>query len=285
MVIAIEDDFDLDKIIGCGQCFRPRRLADGRYLFLTGRHCLHLVPLADGRLRADCTPRAWQEVWAPYFDLGRDYAAIRRAIPPADTFLRAAAAEGAGIRILRQNAWEMLVTFILSQRKSIPAIRTAVEQLCTRFGRPLTGHGAGEFAFPAPAALAAASPEALAACGLGYRVPYVQDAARQVRTGALNLAALAAADDETLLAALLGVHGVGRKVASCVGLFAYGRCACAPVDVWIERIIARQYGGQNPFCAFGENAGVLQQYLFYHALQAKSTLRPAAPAPAERGRV
>lgn len=270
MVIAIEDDFDLDKIIGCGQCFRARRLADGRYLFLTGRHCLHLVPLADGRLRTDCTPRAWQDVWAPYFDLGRDYAAIRRAIPPADAFLRAAAAEGAGIRILRQDAWEMLVTFILSQRKSIPAIRGCVEQLCRAFGEPLAG---GLFAFPAPERLAQAAPEALRACSLGYRADYVRDAAERVSLGALDLAALETADDETLMAALLSVRGVGVKVANCTALFAYGRASCAPVDVWIRRIIDRRCGGENPFCRFGGCAGILQQYCFYYALQEKQALR------------
>jgi N-glycosylase/DNA lyase len=270
MRITIHDDFDLDKIIGCGQCFRPRRLADGTYLFPSAGRALRLRSLGAGEYEADCRTDEWDAVWARYFDLSRDYAALRAAIPPDEPFLREAAACGAGLRVLRQDPWETLVSFILSQRKSIPAIRGCVEQLCRAFGEPLAG---GLFAFPAPERLAQAAPEALRACSLGYRADYVRDAAERVSLGALDLAALETADDETLMAALLSVRGVGVKVANCTALFAYGRASCAPVDVWIRRIIDRRCGGENPFCRFGGCAGILQQYCFYYALQEKQALR------------
>lgn len=267
MQLSLTDDFDPDKIISCGQCFRPRRLPDGRYRFVTGRSVLSLSVPAPGALRADCPPEDWEAVWRPYFDLDRDYRAIRSAVPPDDPFLQKAAREGAGLRVLRQDPWETLVSFIISQRKSIPAIRTAVEKLCAVLGEPLgAADGETTYSFPRPEAVLAAPAGALESCSLGYRLPYVLDAAEKVASGALDLAALDLLPDDGILDALKAVRGVGVKVASCVSLFSYGRCGCAPVDVWISRVIRARYGGENPFCAYGENAGVMQQYLFYYAL-------------------
>ena len=126
-LVAIQDDFDLDKIIESGQCFRPQKLADGRYRFLSGGALLYLTPLGDGQYDA-----AWygsdREYWADYFDLGRNYAALRCSLAGQSSYLDKSLDFGQGIRILHQDPWEMLITFLISQRKSIPAIRTAVEQ-------------------------------------------------------------------------------------------------------------------------------------------------------------
>jgi len=270
MRITIHDDFDLEKIIGCGQCFRPERLEDGSYLFPSAGRALRLRELGGGVFEAGCGKAEWDAVWARYFDLSRNYAALRAAIPEQETFLREAAACGAGLRVLRQDPWETLVSFILSQRKSIPAIRGCIGQLCRAFGEPL---GGGLYAFPAAERLAQAGQEELAACSLGYRAAYVRDAAERVCLGSLDLAALEGAPDEDLMAALLSVYGVGIKVASCTALFAYGRASCAPVDVWISRIIDRRCGGENPFCRYPDSAGILQQYSFYYALREKKLLR------------
>lgn len=180
---------------------------------------------------------------------------------------------GAGIRILRQDAWEMLVTFIISQRKNIPAIQACVETLCTRYGAPLLQPGGNVlYAFPTAQALAAAGEQALRDCALGYRAPYVLAAAQAVAAGALDLAALETLPDARLLEALMQQHGVGIKVANCVALFAYGRMECAPVDVWIQRVIDQHYAGQNPFPAYG-NAGILQQWMFYFARSEKERVK------------
>lgn len=126
--VTIQDDFDLDKILESGQCFRPRKLADGRCRFVSGKALLYLTPLGCGQYDAAWYGADW-DVWAGYFDLGRSYAALRQSLAGQSAYLDAALAFGQGIRVLRQDPWEMLVTFIISQRKSIPAIRTAVEQL------------------------------------------------------------------------------------------------------------------------------------------------------------
>ena len=116
MKIQIPDDFDPEKIIRSGQCFRASAQPDGSFHFITGKNTLSLSPLGTDTWEADCTPYAWKRVWAPYFDLSVSYKSLRRSIPAKDHFLRAAAGYGKGIRILRQDPFEMLITFIIHSR-------------------------------------------------------------------------------------------------------------------------------------------------------------------------
>lgn len=228
MTVTIPGDFDLQKIAASGQAFRIAQTPQG-WRFLAGDKLLYLQPGSGDTYTASCTPEEWQGFWHRYFDLNRNYAAIRAAVPKQDAYLCAAAQAGAGIRILRQDAWEMLVTFIISQRKNIPAIQACVETLCTRYGAPLLQPGGNVlYAFPTAQALAAAGEQALRDCALGYRAPYVLAAAQAVAAGTLDLAALETLPDARLLEALMQQHGVGIKVANCVALFAYGRMECAP---------------------------------------------------------
>lgn len=162
--VTIQDDFDLDKILESGQCFRPRKLADGRCRFVSGKALLYLTPLGCGQYDAAWYGADW-DVWAGYFDLGRSYAALRQSLAGQSAYLDAALAFGQGIRVLRQDPWEMLVTFIISQRKSIPAIRTAVEQLARCCGDPLCAEGDEVFLFPTPEQLCDLTEAQLTAAG------------------------------------------------------------------------------------------------------------------------
>lgn len=269
MHISITDDFDLAKIARSGQCFRVKEWEDGRFRFVTGREVLYIRQQSAGCFEVSCPEETWHRVWVPYFDLGRKYSAVQKIIPESDSYMQLAAQEGRGIRILRQDPWEMLVTFLISQRKSIPAIQQAVELLADRFGEPVTTPYETVFAFPTAAQLAGAQTGDLAACKLGYRVPYIQDAVAKVLSGQMDLAALATLPDAELFDALKTIRGVGDKVANCICLFAYGRMGAAPIDTWIHKIIAREYGGTNPFPAYGEYAGILQQFAFYYAIAHK----------------
>jgi len=269
MVRVVSKDLDIAKIADSGQCFRLLSEGGGRWtLYALGRS-LAVEAREDG---ADflCSREEFDAVWRDYFDLDTDYARFRASIPPEDRYLTEAARFGRGIRILRQDPWETLVTFLISQRKNIPAIRRSVEALCGRCGGP---SGAGRPAFPSPARVAALSADDLAACSLGYRCRYVASAAALAADGRLDLSALSALGTPALLEALTAVPGVGPKVASCVALFAYHRLEGFPRDVWINRIIDREYGG----CFCPERCegfqGVAQQYLFYYA-------RSGAPVPA-----
>lgn len=262
--VQIRDDFDPDKILESGQCFRPRKQAEGWYRFVSGRQLLYLRPLRSGTYTVRCEPGTWETFWHGYFDLGRSYAALRGKLDSRDDFLQRAMEYGRGIRVLRQDEWEMLVSFIISQRKSIPAIRRAVELLSERFGERLGSDSEGPvYAFPTAEALCCAGEQALQECGLGYRTRYVLHAAQQAAEGTLDLKKLASLPDEALFARLMELDGVGKKVANCVCLFGYGRVGRVPVDVWIERLIRDEFAGQDPFPQFGLEAGIVQQYLFF----------------------
>ncbi|WP_312942912.1 DNA glycosylase [Oscillibacter sp.] len=260
MIVALKEEFDIGKIADSGQCFRLKRLEEGRFRAVAGNRWIELQEQPDA-WALDCSKEEFDGFWRGYFDLDTDYAAFRAAVPEKDAYLTAATAFGSGIRILRQDPWEMLVTFIISQRKNIPAIRACVETLCRRYGEVL----GPEYGFPSAEALAAAGEEGLRACALGYRAGYILAAARLVEAGTLNLAALAELDDEALPETLMTVPGVGVKVASCVALFGYHRIAAFPRDVWINRVVREHYRGRFPLYRYKGFAGVMQQYLFYYA--------------------
>lgn len=270
MKVCIPDLFDLQKITDSGQCFRVTPLPEGTYRFLTGEQVLYIRKTSEETYQVSCDQNTWERIWKPYFDLSRNYRDISRAIPAEDTFLALAAQSGAGIRILRQDPWEMLVTFIISQRKSIPSIRSVVETLSERYGTKIQTPIETLYTFPTAFQMKDVRLEDYIACKAGYRAPYLCDAVRQVLSGDLDLEGLASLSDEELISALERVKGVGVKVANCVALFAYGRTACAPVDTWIKKIIRQAYQGRNPFTRYGAAAGIMQQYFFYYAQNHKA---------------
>ena len=170
MQVAISDDFDLQKIADSGQCFRVRDFGDRMFRFITGSEVLYIKKLSRARYEVSCSDEVWRRIWVPYFDLERNYLRIREAIPDSDTYMRSAARGGKGIRVLRQDPWETLITFIISQRKSIPAIKASVEMLATGFGEIINTPYEMLYTFPSASQLEKASDQDLADCKLGYRV-------------------------------------------------------------------------------------------------------------------
>jgi N-glycosylase/DNA lyase len=267
MITINNPDFDIRKIAESGQCFRLNPNQTGGYTLVALGRVLRLSETNEGCM-LDCTQAEFDALWQNYFDLGTDYAAIRAQVDPEDAFLRRACDYGAGIRMLRQDPWEMLVSFIISQRKNIPAIKYCIEAICSRYGEPIESESERFYAFPSAERLAALDEAHFLACSLGYRAKYVLSAARMIATGTLDLSAIAAMNDEALYSALLTVSGVGEKVANCVMLFGYHRLDRFPRDVWINRIEAREYGGAFPTGQYPDTAGALQQYIFYYARSA-----------------
>ena len=252
-------NFNLAQILDCGQCFRWAG-EGGEYTGIAHGRQLKLIMTGDNLTLKDVTPYEFEYIWKDYFDLSRDYSQIRE-LYSADASLAKATAFSPGLRVMRQDPWETLITFILSQNSNIPRIKKMVATLCECFGQALP---CGGHAFPAPEALAVLDPEALADVKTGYRASYIIDAARKVAGGQIDLAALQSRPSCELQKALLQIHGVGPKVAECVLLYGFGRVEIYPMDVWMKRVMAEWYpaGFPETLCP---TAGIAQQYLFHYA--------------------
>lgn len=264
--VFVRDDLDFEKIARSGQCFRWESLPDGSYKVIFGNNCVYAEDLGEGRFQFSCTDAEFYETWYDYLDLGTDYSEIRSMVDPeADPFLWRASECQKGIRILRQDPWETLVSFIISQNKNIPAIRRSIEALCSVAGEQLTdARGFPYFGFPNPGAVASLSQDQLLQCGLGYRWKYVSAAANAVLECEIDLEQLKHADEKTALDALTGLYGVGVKVASCVALFGLHHTDAFPIDVWMKRVLENEYPHGYPFEAYRPYNGVFQQYMFAH---------------------
>ena len=266
MIVQIIDDFDMDKIAESGQCFRWTKADESTYRIITGGSCVYITSLGEGRFEFECTREEFESFWREYLDLGEDYRSVRKRIgPEEDPFLWQAAESEKGIRILRQDPWEMLVTFIISQNRNIPAIRRSVELLAQSCGEMKRDpRGVSYYAFPSPEAVAALTGEALNDCRLGYRCKYVHAAAESVLAGQIDLQQLLTADEKSAIGALTGLFGVGVKVANCVSLFGLHHVDAFPVDVWIKRILEQEYPKGYPYERYSPYNGIYQQYMFAH---------------------
>ncbi|MCR4610365.1 MAG: DNA-3-methyladenine glycosylase 2 family protein [Lachnospiraceae bacterium] len=291
MKITIDDYFDLDKIIESGQTFRARKLDENLYRFISLDKILYISKIPDNATsdmvssdikdadssnnscrnatsasyEVSCDSNEWEGYWHNYFDLDRSY----KDIPIYDDFTGKCYEVSKGIRILRQEPFEMLISFIISQRKSIPAIRTSIEEICIRFGTcKCTKKDEKLYLFPTPEQFLIDN-DRLSECKLGYRLPYVQDAINKVNNEPSFLDEGFKMSDEDLLNHLITIKGVGVKVANCVALFAYNRVGLAPIDTWINKIIDTHYNGLSPFKKYGDVAGIIQQYMFFYALTHK----------------
>lgn len=266
-------EYDLDATLASGQVFRWRREADG-WTGVVGGHWVRLVAGKNSICAETVVPvKDWNWL-ADFLQVRTDLAAVLATFPDDEPMRRAVSA-CRGLRLLRQDIWECLATFILSATKQIVQIQQIVALLCERFGDriPAPG-GASVFAFPTAARLAAASEAELRACKMGFRAPNLLTTARAVAAGQFspsNLRVLPLAEARTQLLAL---PGVGRKIADCVLLFGGGFDAAFPIDVWVMRALQELYFPRRRvapkrlqhFAAnhFGPHAGCAQQYLFHY---------------------
>lgn len=258
-------DFSPSCIAESGQCFRMRRTGENEYSLIAGGRFLSVREEGGNEFSFSCSEGEFEGFWKHYFDLDTDYSAYRKLCLPDDAFLKKCISFGDGIRILNQDPFEMLISFIISQRKSVPAIRTSVERLCNALGEEIkSGDDVLTHAFPKPERIASADTSVLSDCGLGYRTEYVREAALGVMTGEIRLSEMNGLKTDELIERLMELKGVGIKVASCEALFGYHRLDTAPVDVWMKRVLENEYGGAFPQ-EYLPAAGVLQQYMFNYA--------------------
>lgn len=277
VVVGKVRDFNPVHVFECGQCFRWLAREDGTYTGVALGRAVN-VGYSDGRLIIrNSTLQDFQSVWFDYFDLGRDYSRIKELVAK-DEIMMKAVAFGWGIRLLRQDFRETLISFILSTNKRIPMIMKVVAAISGAYGEELELDGESHYTFPGLEKLSAASVEELKVCRGGYRCKYIVETSRMVKNGEASLQGLGSVTAEEARQALILLPGVGNKVADCTLLYSGTRYDVFPTDVWVKRVMEELYFKREAslkeiqqFSAgyFGELAGFAQQYLFYYARENK----------------
>ncbi|MDD2361898.1 MAG: DNA-3-methyladenine glycosylase [Oscillospiraceae bacterium] len=258
VIVSDIEDFSLEQTLDCGQCFRFSQTSDGGWHGVAADHPLTLRQTPYGIMFENITTDEFNGFWRRYFDLDRDYKAIRNSFPDHPA-LRQSACFTPGTRILRQDAWEALISFIISQNNNIKRIKGIIERICQNFGSPC----GNDFAFPSPASLACLDEQELQILRAGWRSAYILDAAHKVNSGQLDLSEISVMPIEQARKALQTIRGVGPKVAECVLLYGMGRLEAFPLDVWMKRAMAQLFPEFTPE-SFGEYAGIAQQYIFHY---------------------
>ena len=261
--IIVDDtsSFDIRQILDCGQIFRYAALGDGEYVVHSKDKQLKVV-----QDKEKAVIYGDKEFARKFFDLDRDYGKIKKALASLP-YMEESLRFGGGIRILNNDAWEMIISFIISANNHIPRIKGIIERLCAGLGKRMDGY----YAFPTAEAMAGKDEDYYFSLGAGYRAPYLASTARAVAEGAFDVNAVY--DMPTCEAAkyLCSLMGVGPKVADCILLFGYHRTDVFPVDTWIKKVYRDTLGGdatnkqmrQKLIGLYKELSGYAQQYLFF----------------------
>ncbi len=250
--------FDLDLTLHCGQAFRWEKNENGWHHGVAFGKVLDIGQTGQGLLLSGTSITDFEQIWRSYFDLDRDYAQLCSRFC-TDAGLKTAVEQFPGIRILRQEPWETLCSFIISQNNNIPRIKGIIARLCETFGDPL---GQNDFTFPGAEKIAKLTVQDLAPLRAGFRARYILDAAQKVASGEVKLTELDNAPLDEARQELTKITGVGAKVAECTLLYGCGRVEAFPVDVWVKRLMEELYPQGLPECANGSQ-GIAQQYLFH----------------------
>ncbi len=263
-------NFNIRQIADSGQCFRMNKTEEKddklSYSLIAHGRYLELKQVDAETVELSCSEEEFHQIWEDYFDLVYDYGTLVMELAHGvDEFLKQAAEYGNGVRILRQEPFEATISFIISQNKNIPAIRSCVEALCCRYGeKRYIQSGKEYYTFPTPEVLAAANREDLRSLKTGYRDEYIIRAAQAVIDGSINFTDLKNSNYEDAVKILKGVHGIGEKVANCISLYGLHHIEGFPVDVWILRVLKDIYQNEFDKQKYAGFAGIIQQYMFYY---------------------
>ena len=253
------DGFSLKSTLECGQCFRWKKLADGSFFGVVGNHSLRIEQKEDTVIFYDTTEEEFQQLWRNYFDFDTDYHTIYQQIC-TDSVIEKAYTYTGEIHILRQQPWEALCSFIISQNNNIPRITGIIDRLCRQFGEPVKN---GVFSFPSPQRLASLNVDDLSELRAGFRAKYILDAARKITDGTIDIQQVYHADIDEARKEFQKICGVGPKDADCVLLFGFYRMEAFPIDVWIKRAMTHFYqnGFPKELIPYG---GIAQQVIFHY---------------------
>ena len=267
-------DFNPVHIFDCGQCFRWNREEDRSYTGVAFGKVLN-VKEEEGRIIfTNTNMEDFNNVWFDYFDLERDYGEIKDVLSE-DPILREGIKFGEGIRILNQDPFETLISFIISANNAIPRIKRSIELISQRYGKYIEEfRGKKYFAFPSPAELSVATVEELKECKVGFRGKYILDGTDNILNRQIDLDEIKSLPTENVKEKLMKIKGIGDKVSSCIALFSMRKGDAFPIDVWVKRVMEYFYLRKDTkpkeilsFAdnKFGRYKGFAQQYLFYYA--------------------
>ena len=250
------------KTFECGQCFRWNADENGGYVGVASGRAARVFT-RGGMAVIECD-EADIGFWREYLDMDTDYVKARESVMLGE-YLTECAEYGRGIRILRQDKWEALCSFIISQCNNIPRIKSIVEKLCSMFGEAMETPWGVKYSFPTASRVALLEEPELAPLRSGYRAAYIINAARAVASGDIDLEYAATLDGNEARKYLKSLNGVGDKVANCAVLFGLHRMDAFPVDVWIKRALKENLPAGFDPATLGDYAGLAQQYMFFHA--------------------
>lgn len=270
IILTEFDSFNIEETLECGQCFRFEKTDPLKYEIVACGRVLNIWQQEDKMIFYPCNTKDFEEIWIDYFDLNTDYNAIKEKLSKTDDVMKRAVEYASGIRILKQQPFECLLSFIISQNNNIPRIKGIIGALSQKYGT----ESDGKWLFPQYEQLINVTEEDYFALKMGFRAKYMFDAMQKIGTE-VNLEKLKAAQTDELRSTLMLIKGVGQKVADCTLMFGFGRCEVFPTDVWVKRVMEHLYfDGKDTdiktIHAFakqrwGDIAGYAQQYLFYYA--------------------
>ena len=267
MIINIKD-FNLRTIANSGQCFRINEIEENVFDVITTDKFLRVYKLGNDIYDFRCSKTDFI-FYKNYFDLNTNYNKYKKICLSSDKFLKTCIEKSAGLRVLRQDKFETIISFIISQRKSVKAIKTSIERLCKLAGDKHKNIYSTYYTFPTAKQILKLSKGELRSCGLGYRQDYIVNFCKAYINGEYNLDKLDKLNNDDLLQKLMTIKGVGIKVASCIALFAYHRIDICPRDVWINRVIDHKYNGKLPL-SYEKYAGIIQQYWYNYSIITKA---------------
>lgn len=263
--VTIENinNFDIAQTLDCGQAFRWQKSENNKWRGIAYGRYLEIQQQNNTVTLFNTTEDDFNNIWRKYFDLDRDYGKIIKNISGNDV-LKSAAEYGKGIRVLRQEPWEALCSFIISQNNNIPRIKGIVDRLCENFGEKINGG----YTFPTAETISRLTLDDLLVLRSGFRAKYILDAAKKVADGTIDFTLLDKLTTDKAREKLMQIYGVGAKVADCAMLYGMGKLDAFPKDVWIKRALEVLFNGNLPE-EDAKNAGIIQQYIFFYARETK----------------
>ncbi|WP_125152904.1 DNA-3-methyladenine glycosylase family protein [Clostridium rectalis] len=276
-------NFELPHIFECGQCFRWNIKENGNYIGVAFGHVIEVEKKDDNVILYNSSEKEFNSLWVDYFDLKRDYSEIKKILS-RDELLKKSVDFGYGIRLLKQDPFELIVSFIISANNRIPMIKKAIKNISEKWGESILYNGNIYYSFPSIENLHKASQEELESCGVGFRGKYIKHTVEKIYNSMnsenkeydkiFDINWIKIQNDDECHTALQNFIGIGPKVADCIMLFSMGKYSAFPVDVWVKRAMQHFYLAPDVSLKkirdfarnkFGDLSGVAQQYLFYYA--------------------